>query len=67
MPLLYVLVVALLGIVVWRDILAARERKDLLNRIMARDYAEYLRANSAPPSAVPYSDVDEYARELNQR
>jgi len=63
----WLLIAALLGIVVWRDVLSARERQDLLNRIMARDYAEYLRARHAPPRAVPYSDEAEHERELSRR
>lgn len=63
----YLLVFVVLALIVWRDVLAYKERQDLLNRIMARDYAEYERTGAVMPTALHLNDADEYHQELNSR
>ncbi len=41
------IVLALL--IVWREVVHDREMRDLLNRIMARDYNDYLRGSQGRP------------------
>ncbi len=40
-----VLIFSLLAVIVWRESVHDRERKDLYNRLMARDLVDYMKAN----------------------
>lgn len=44
-----ILVFALLIYIAWKDIVFRRERQDLLNRIMARNYIEYCNTKQDNP------------------
>ena len=44
---LFIITIALIAFTAWREYNYGRERRDLLNRIMSRDYGEYSTSSSA--------------------
>lgn len=47
------IIALLMGVIVMQDIFYRRERKDLYNRIMARDLPEYKSTTTSSPRYVP--------------
>lgn len=60
---LYIVIVILTGAIIVQDIIHKQERKDLYNRIMARDLPEYKQGKArSVPSAIKKHMVDEKKR-----
>lgn len=58
MTLEYALIVVLLGLVVFQNVHFSRIHKNLIDRLMSRNYAEYVSVTKPPHPTVKLPDFD---------
>lgn len=63
---LYFIILALIGVIVFQELRHGKERKDLYNRIMARDLTEYQRDIDKTPRVARNIIRKNLAKQHNQ-